>query len=67
MSDDRRPLATRTELAEYLQKPVHTLDQWRWRGRGPKAIKVGRTIRYRWSDVDAWLDQLADPDARMPA
>jgi predicted DNA-binding transcriptional regulator AlpA len=59
MADDRRPLATKAEVAEYLQKPEHTLDQWRWRGDGPKAIKVGRTLRYRWSDVEAWLDQLA--------
>jgi predicted DNA-binding transcriptional regulator AlpA len=59
VSTDRRALATKAEVAAFLQKPEHTLDQWRYLGRGPKAIKVGRTLRYRWSDVEAWLNELA--------
>ncbi len=33
------------------------LTQWRYRGGGPPFIRVGRRIRYRWSDVQAWLDE----------
>ena len=26
---------------------------------GPKAAKIGRHLRYRWSDVEAWFEQRA--------
>ncbi|MEM1383050.1 MAG: helix-turn-helix domain-containing protein [Pseudomonadota bacterium] len=26
------------------------------RGDGPPYIKIGRSVRYRTSDIDAWLD-----------
>jgi len=45
-----------TELAAYLDLPEATLYQWRYRGEGPPSIKVGRHVRYRLRDVDAWLD-----------
>jgi len=32
-----------------------TLYVWRTRGKGPAAIKVGRHLRYRQSDIDLWL------------
>jgi len=32
-----------------------TLQAWRYRGRGPRYIKIGRLIRYRNADVDAFL------------
>ncbi|MDH6461775.1 putative DNA-binding transcriptional regulator AlpA [Micromonospora sp. A200] len=54
---DRQPLATPEEVAQYMQKPVRTLEQWRYRGIGPRFSKVGRDVRYRWSDVEKWLDQ----------
>ncbi|MDG3012184.1 helix-turn-helix domain-containing protein [Rhodococcus sp. D2-41] len=51
-------LATPPEVAEYLQVTVSDLAQKRFRGAGPKFVKLGnRQIRYRWSDVQAWLDQ----------
>jgi predicted DNA-binding transcriptional regulator AlpA len=55
----RRPLGTIDEVADYLQKPVATLYAWRTKGIGPKASKVGRTLRYRWEDVERWLDEQA--------
>jgi len=55
------------ELALYLGKPVATLYAWRYRGDGPSAIKVGRSLRYRWSDVEAWLDSQADVGKRGAA
>ena len=45
------------ELAAKLGKSPAALAQWRYLGRGPRFIKLGRNIRYRTSDVDAWLDQ----------
>ncbi len=41
---------------------MKTLYQWKYRGTGPKPLKVGRHLRYRWSEVDAWLDQQSPYD-----
>ena len=59
----RRPLATSKEVAEYLGVPVATLDQWAYRGVGPRYSKVGRYRRYRWEDIEKWLDQQAKGSA----
>jgi excisionase family DNA binding protein len=53
----RRTLGKPPEVAEYLGVPEKTLTQWRYLGKGPKYASVGRHIRYRWSDVENWLDQ----------
>lgn len=49
-------LLTSGELAEKLHKSAAALAQWRYKGIGPKFIKLGSGIRYRASDVEAWLD-----------
>jgi excisionase family DNA binding protein len=49
-----------TELAEYLGVPVQTVYAWRHYGTGPRSSKVGRHVRYRRTDVDAWFDANAD-------
>jgi excisionase family DNA binding protein len=56
MHDDRiTRLLTANELASELGVGTQTLAQWRWQGAGPAFIKVGRLVRYRRTDVDAWL------------
>ncbi|MDG9686159.1 helix-turn-helix domain-containing protein [Streptomyces sp. DH18] len=52
----RGPLAGPQEVAAYLRVPVKTLYQWKYRGIGPNVHKVGRHLRYRWSEVDAWVN-----------
>lgn len=32
-----------------------TATKWRAKAKGPPFIKVGRLVRYRRSDIDAWL------------
>lgn len=54
---DTRPLATSQDLAEHLGVPLRTLDQWAYKSVGPRFSKVGRHRRYRWADVEQWLDQ----------
>jgi excisionase family DNA binding protein len=51
--DDR--LWGSAEVAEYLGVPVQTLYVWRVEGRAPRGFKVGKHLRYRRADVDAWL------------
>lgn len=42
-------------LAARLGVSRSTLQSWRYAGRGPRFIKLGRMIRYRTSDIDAFL------------
>ncbi|WP_072688398.1 helix-turn-helix transcriptional regulator [Rhodococcus marinonascens] len=54
---NRCDLATPVDLARYLQRPVQTLAMWRARRKGPRFIKLENGhIRYRWNDIDSWLD-----------
>lgn len=49
------------ELAEWLGIPVRTVYAWRHRGVGPRGAKVGKHVRYRRADAEAWLaDQYGD-------
>jgi excisionase family DNA binding protein len=48
-------LMTPIELAEYLQIPIGTLYMWNYRREGPLVHKIGRHLRYRLSEVDAWV------------
>lgn len=51
------PLWTPRQVADYLGIPVQTLYDWRCKGQGPRAFKIGKHLRYRESDVLAWLDE----------
>ena len=52
------PLWTPNDVAEFLCVPVATLYQWRSRGIGPPARRVGRHLRYHLDAVRAWFDAL---------
>ncbi len=56
----RDQLLTVEELADYLGVPVATLYQWRYRREGPPGFRVGRYIRYRQTDVEAWIERQLD-------
>jgi hypothetical protein len=36
---------------------IRTLQRWRVERRGPTFIKVGRMVRYRKSDLDAFIEE----------
>jgi predicted DNA-binding transcriptional regulator AlpA len=57
-SNARDGVATSREVAEYVGTTESQLARLRYVGQGPSYIRTpgGRTIRSRWSDVDAWLD-----------
>jgi excisionase family DNA binding protein len=54
-SADPAALLTPHELSDYVKVPVQTLYMWRYHGKGPEAIKVGRHLRYRREAVESWL------------
>lgn len=51
-------ILTIDEAAVYLAIPKTTLYTWRTRraGFGPRAVKIGGCLRYRRSDLDAWVE-----------
>jgi predicted DNA-binding transcriptional regulator AlpA len=60
MGTTGEPLHGLQWLSEYLGAeepiPLRTIYNWRSRGEGPPAYRVGKYLRYRQSDVDAWLE-----------
>lgn len=65
MSDqliDARILAMRLGLS------IQALANYRLRGKGPKFIRIGRTIRYREADIREWLTAgLVNPSSNSPS
>lgn len=53
-------LWTVQDVAEFLGVPVATLYDWRCKGYGPRAKKVGRYLRYEPSVVRQWFADLDD-------
>ena len=56
--DDR--LMTVEDLAEYLGIPVQTVYKQRSMGTEPPGYPVGRSVRFKRSEVDAWLAKRKD-------
>ncbi|MFN0262256.1 helix-turn-helix transcriptional regulator [Tepidamorphus sp. 3E244] len=48
-------LLREAEVADHLGIPKRTIQAWRLRGEGPPFFKLGRAVRYRHSDLEAWL------------
>ncbi|WFS11848.1 helix-turn-helix transcriptional regulator [Rhodococcus aetherivorans] len=56
MNQTASPLATADEVAAYLRTTKTKLANDRYRGIGPKFVKHGRRVLYRWADVHAWTE-----------
>ena len=56
------PVLTTSELAAHLGVPVQTIHDLRHSGRGPRGIHVGRELRFRLSEIKAWLADLEEHD-----
>jgi excisionase family DNA binding protein len=61
------PVVTMSQLAARLGVSVQTFYDLRSQGRGPRGFRVGRELRFRVGEVDAWLARMeADDAARHP-
>ncbi|MFJ5861511.1 helix-turn-helix domain-containing protein [Pseudarthrobacter sp. NPDC092439] len=61
-SAEGSPHLTTQELATRLGVPLSTVYFWRSRpGQGPRAMRVGKFLRYRLEDVLAWEEAQLDP------
>jgi excisionase family DNA binding protein len=58
------PVVTMSQLAAQLDVTVQTLYDLRSQGRGPRGFRVGRELRFRVSEIDAWLAAMEDHDAQ---
>jgi predicted DNA-binding transcriptional regulator AlpA len=59
------------DAAIYLRLSRSTLAKLRLYGTGPRYTKVGRAVRYRRADLDAWINaryagSTIDADHRLP-
>jgi predicted DNA-binding transcriptional regulator AlpA len=60
---DKR-LYTTPEAAEYLAMEPGTLENWRYKQRGPKPTRLpGGSIRYDKVDLDAWVEAVKRGEA----
>jgi hypothetical protein len=48
-------LLTPADVGASYQIPKATLAKWRWKGVGPRYVKLGAKVLYRPEDLDAWI------------
>jgi hypothetical protein len=61
------PLLTEKQTSRYLLRSLSALRRDRAAGSGPEFARIGRSIRYRKSDLDAYiLRSMAAASAEMP-
>lgn len=53
-------LKTINDLARQLHVEVPTIYEWRRRRQGPPAIRLGKYLRWRQCDIDAWIAEQAE-------
>ena len=49
-------LLTPEDGSHLLGVPMGTLANWRYLGRGPLFVRLGRHVRYRSEDLDTWIE-----------
>jgi excisionase family DNA binding protein len=52
-----QPLLTQRQAAALLCLSERTLERFRTSGAGPRFVRCGKSIRYRQSDVEAWIER----------
>ncbi len=61
---DFESILSLSELAALLGVTAQTIYDLRSQGRGPHGFRIGRQLKFRASEVDAWLRRLEEGDAR---
>jgi hypothetical protein len=49
-------LYTPARAADILCVAAATLRKWRWEGKGPRYVKIGRKVAYRIADINAFIE-----------
>lgn len=66
MSNEADRWRTANEMCEYLAISDNTLQRW-ISIRGMPVHRVGRTLRFKFSEVDAWVRSGKESDERSEA
>jgi excisionase family DNA binding protein len=53
------------DVARFLGVPAKTIYTWRACGEGPPCFRVGKHLRFRPSEVEAWLETHRDEDPQI--
>ncbi|MBC8078848.1 MAG: DNA-binding protein [Gorillibacterium sp.] len=56
MKDQNGKLLNQKQVAEWICMSEAWMEQARFRGTGIPYIKIGRAVRYRGEDVQAYID-----------
>ena len=64
LSADFESILSISDLAASLGVPIQTIYDLRPHGRGPHGFRIGRELKIRTSEVDAWLRRLENDDER---
>ena len=57
MPTSRRELLRVEEVADEVGLTPAAIYSLRFRGRGPRAIRIGRRLLFDRRDVDAWIEE----------
>ena len=49
-------LMKENEAAKYLGMSLSWMQRSRWDGSGPPFVKLNHAVRYRQSDLEAWIE-----------
>ena len=60
MANDSDGWLSLERIAEELDIPLRTIYARRSKGDGPKGYRIGKHVRVKRSDLDAWLEAQAD-------
>jgi len=50
-------ILTEREAAQWVRMRLPSFRSVRYRGLGPREYRLGRHVRFRHSDLEAWLEQ----------
>lgn len=63
-TDEMKRLLSRDEVEELYGLSRRFLETAAARGDGPRIIRVGRLVRHRRKDIEAWIEANAEPEVR---
>jgi len=58
-------LLTQQELRRICKYSDSTLERWRREGKGPRFIKIGRSVRYKENDVKIFFEEIGLSDQNV--
>jgi excisionase family DNA binding protein len=56
-----------SDLCAHLHVSAQTIYDLRSQGRGPRGFRVGRELRFRLSEVEAWVERMEQDDEHRHA